>query len=90
MTDTMVRVSPNPKRLLSDEDAARIRAARVAQDEAYSEYQAAVIDALLNGASVRTVAEFTGLSTTTIQRWKADAGPRPAAEREGAASTASQ
>lgn len=70
---TVFRVSPNPKRPISDEDKERISAARSAYDHAYSEYQAAVIDALLNGAGVRAVSEFSGLAVSTVHRWKKDA-----------------
>lgn len=69
-TPTLGRVSPNPKRTLTNEDAERIRNAKRLSDAAYSDYQVAVLVALDHGAGVRAVAEFTGLSTSTIQRWK--------------------
>lgn len=69
---TVTRVSPNPRRLVGDADRERILAARSAHEDAYNEYQTAVIDAMLNGAGIRAISELTGLSTTTIQRWKTE------------------
>lgn len=71
-TATVGRVAPNPKRSLSPEDARRVQAALSRHERAYSELRQSVLDAAANGASVRTLAEFTGMSTNTISRWKAD------------------
>lgn len=71
--DTMAGMSPQHKGLIPADDQARIRAAMTAREAAYDELVAAVIDAAEHGASVRELAEFTGLSTNTITRWKRDA-----------------
>lgn len=80
MTATLQRVSPNPKRALSPEDETRIRFAMHVRDAAYEHLRRAVLDAADNGASVRVLAEFTGMSTNTISRWKADARDSEATE----------
>lgn len=72
MTATVTRVSPNPKRLVADEDRETILSAKSAHEAAYAAYQSAVL-ASLQSAGVRAVAELTGLSTNTIMRWKRDA-----------------
>lgn len=72
MTATLQRVSPNPKRLLNAADEQRIREALTARDKADEGLRSAVVDASTR-ASVRVLAEFTGMSTNTISRWKADA-----------------
>lgn len=66
-------MAPNPKRLVSDSDAERIGMARKIYEEYEGEFRAAVIDALLNGASVRAVSEVSGLSVSTVQRWGSEA-----------------
>ena len=58
--------SAGRKRLLGAEDKTRLRAALDAQVEANVELRAAVLDAVDHGASVRVLAEFTGMSTNTI------------------------
>ncbi|WP_062516501.1 helix-turn-helix domain-containing protein [Demequina gelatinilytica] len=63
-------MSPQHKGLIPATDQARIRAALAARDASYDELVAAVLDAAEHGASVRELAEFTGLSTNTITRWK--------------------
>lgn len=72
MTATVGRVSPNPKRVLSTRDEKRIREALEARDKADEDLRFAVVDASAR-SSVRVLAEFTGMSTNTISRWKADA-----------------
>lgn len=72
-TATVERVSPNPKRVLSPEDETSIRFAMHVRDAANEYVRRAVLDAASHGASVRVLAEFTGMSTNTISRWKADA-----------------
>lgn len=67
MTATVGDVSPNPKRVLSDGERERIRAALTQRDAAETELRAAVTEST---ASVRVLADFTGLSTSTVQRWK--------------------
>lgn len=69
MTATVERVSPNPKRLLDVAEAERLRAAMKLRDEAEQELRAAVTEST---ASVRVLAEFTGMSTNTISRWKSE------------------
>lgn len=69
MTATVGRVSPNPKRELTDDEAARIRNALDAADAATTELKAAITEST---ASVRVLAEFTGMSTNTISRWIAE------------------
>lgn len=73
MTATLQRVSPNPKRVLSPEDEISIRKALTRRDDAVEGVRRVVLDAVSHGASVRVLAEFTGMSTNTISRWKADA-----------------
>lgn len=70
---TVGRVSPNPKRLMSTADQVRVRDAMRARDAADEDVRRAVVEALSHGASVRVLAEFTGMSTNTISRWKANA-----------------
>lgn len=65
----------NPKRVLTAEDETRIREVLVLRDNAVESVRRAVLDAASHGASVRVLAEFTGMSTNTISRWKADAEP---------------
>jgi hypothetical protein len=65
-------VAPNPKRLLDPEDEKRIRSALSAREKATDEVRDAVLAASDHGASVRVLAEFTGMSTNTISRWKAE------------------
>lgn len=67
MTATVGGVSPNPKRVLSDGERERIRTALTQRAAADAELRAAVAE---SAASVRELAEFTGLSTSTVQRWK--------------------
>jgi len=74
VTDTVARVSPNPKRVLTPDDAETIRAAMTAHEASYERLRAAVLDAADHGAGVRALAEFTGMSTSTIQRWKNERG----------------
>lgn len=73
MTATLQRVSPNPKRLMTTADQIRVRDAMRARDAADEEVRQAVLESASHGASVRVLAEFTGMSTNTISRWKADA-----------------
>lgn len=47
----------------------RVRELMQERDEANAEYKASVL-AVAEGASIRAVAAFTGLSTNTISRWK--------------------
>lgn len=68
----MLTVS-NPKRVLGADDETRIRVALTNRDDAVEGVRRAVLDAVSHGASVRVLAEFTGMSTNTISRWKSDA-----------------
>jgi len=71
-TATVARVG-NPKRVLTDEDAAAIRAAMDEAERvrasAEDKIRAAVITAHAHGASFRVLSEFTGRSTSTITAW---------------------
>jgi uncharacterized protein YjcR len=58
---------PDP-RPISDQDADRIRAAQASVRAAQDELELAVARALLNGSSVRAVAEL-GLSPNTVQKY---------------------
>ena len=55
-------------RPVTEEDAARIRAALAGVTAAQEELERVVADALLRGASVRAVAEL-GLSPNTVQKY---------------------
>lgn len=74
MTATVRRV-PNPKRPIEPDDQEKIRRAMDNHDAAYNALQDAVRTAATNGASVRELAEFTGMSTNTISRWKREGNP---------------
>ena len=67
---TVEVVTPQHRGIISDNDQARIRAALDGRDAAEQELRAAVLTAVKNGASVRELGAFTGLSTNTISRWK--------------------
>lgn len=56
------------QRPVTGSDSARIRAALADVRRAQEELETAVADALLNGASVRSVAEV-GLSPNTVQKY---------------------
>lgn len=73
VTATVARVSPNPKRVLEPEDETAIRGAMTAARRADQAVRDAVFTAAQHGASVRSLAEFTGMSTNTIHRWKMEA-----------------
>lgn len=77
LTATVARVSPNPKRVLDPEDETAIREALTAARQADQAVRNAVLTAALHGASVRSLAEFTGMSTNTIHRWKMEARQQP-------------
>lgn len=59
-----------PRGWVPETDAARILAAMAARDASETELRAAVLDAVAHGASVRELADLTGMSPATIQRWK--------------------
>ena len=61
---------PQKRGLISDADQARIRTALQQRDEWEAALRETVVAAARNGASVRELAAFTGLSTNTISRWK--------------------
>lgn len=65
-----VRGVPQKRGLISDADQARIRTALRERDEWEAALRDSVVTAARNGASVRELAAFTGLSTNTISRWK--------------------
>lgn len=62
----------NPKRVLTAEDEQAIRDVLNRAQAVQDEVRAAVLSAHAHGASVRSLAEFTGMSTNTIMRWKKD------------------
>lgn len=72
MTATVEAVAPQKRGTLTDAEQARIRAALDAHDATYAELKAAVQAASKRGASVRELATFTGMSTNTISRWRAE------------------
>lgn len=72
MTATVERVSPNPKRVLSRADEKLLKDALAQRDWADMHLRTVVVE-LSERSSVRVLAEFTGMSTNTISRWKADA-----------------
>ncbi|MCM0622898.1 hypothetical protein [Nocardioides bruguierae] len=75
-----------PRGVVTDEDAERVLAAKQARDEAETALRAAVVVALMHGASHRELSKVSGLSTNTIQRWAREAGwPPPEARAERAA-----
>ncbi len=69
---TLRRVSPNPKRVLNRADELAILKAMDARDQADNHLRSTIVDVSAR-SSVRVLAEFTGMSTNTISRWKADA-----------------
>lgn len=72
VTATVVPVAPQKRGTLTETEQARIRAALDAHDATYAELKAAVQAASKRGASVRELATFTGMSTNTISRWRAE------------------
>lgn len=78
MTATVQRVSPNPKRPIPPDDQEAIRRAMDGHETAYAALRDAVLIAASHNASVRELAEFTGMSTNTISRWKREARDTPA------------
>jgi transposase-like protein len=70
MSATVGGVSPQNRGVIIAADQKRLRAALAARDASDQELHAAVLAAASNGASVRELAAFTGLSTNTISRWK--------------------
>jgi hypothetical protein len=68
-----VRLMVNSKRVLSAEDEQAIRNAMQVASAAQEGVRAAILTAVNHGASVRVLAEFTSMSTSTISRWKREA-----------------
>ena len=58
---------------MTDPQRRRIEKAGKTLESSQSAYRAAVVDALVEGASFAEVAKATGLSTNTLQRWKREA-----------------
>ena len=83
MTATVRPVTPQHKGIVSEQAAARLRAAMQGRDDAEAELHAAVADALKAGGSVREVMRLTGMSSETVQRWGRDGG-WPTAEQKRA------
>ena len=69
MTGTVERV-PQNRGIISEAGKKRLLAAKAKRDAGEAEYRAAVLEEAADGASVRELAAFTGLSTNTISRWK--------------------
>ncbi|WP_157534377.1 hypothetical protein [Microbacterium sp. Leaf320] len=65
-------MSPNPKRVLNRHDELAILKAMDARDEADENLRNTIVEVSAR-SSVRVLADFTGMSTNTISRWKADA-----------------
>lgn len=68
----MNAMSPQPRGTLSNDDRFAILKWKGRKAEAETRLRLAVLKAAENGASVRELAAFTGLSTNTISRWKRD------------------
>jgi len=62
-----------PRGWVLDADKARILAALAAQEQSDAEVRAAIQEATAHGASVRELATLTGLSPTTIQKYRQQA-----------------
>lgn len=60
--------------VLSDAQLRRLAKAAAKRDQAAEEYRAEVVKVLAEGGSFSEVANATGLSTNTLQRWKREAG----------------
>ena len=66
-------IAADTEQRLRNAGATRTRTRREA-DQAEEALRDAVLDALAEGASVRVVAEITGLATATVSKWKAAVG----------------
>lgn len=65
----------NQRATLSSDDLERLNNAKAAHEAAEAarlEYRQVCVE-MMSKSSVRLVAELTGLSTNTLQRWKAEA-----------------
>jgi len=69
-------MSPQPKGIIPTANAQRILEALALKSKGQAQLEAAVADALAAGASVREVAVLSGLSTTTIQKYKRTQGAK--------------
>ena len=67
-------MTPQKRGVIPDTERKRILAAMEARDSAEVELRAAVVAGLLAGGSVREMADLTGMSTNTIQRWGREGG----------------
>ena len=67
-------MTPQKRGVIPDAERARILAAMTAAKDADTELRAAVVAGLLAGGSVREMADLTGMSTNTIQRWGREGG----------------
>lgn len=66
-------MSPRPRGELSDGRGETLREFRDRAERAQAEYREEVLAALAAGGSFSWVAQETGLSTNTLQRWKKEA-----------------
>ena len=67
-------MTPQKRGVIPDAERKRILTAMTARDSAEVELRAAVVAGLLAGGSVREMADLTGMSTNTIQRWGREGG----------------
>lgn len=74
MRGYLAGVSPQKRGLIPAEHQTRLRAAQEAKAAAEVEMRAAVVEALMDGASVREIAAFLDMSTNTINRWGREGG----------------
>lgn len=72
--DTVPRVSPQKKGLVRPADADRIRRAVELKKLAELELSEAIVEAMRHGGSIREVALVSGLSDSTVLRWRAGRG----------------
>lgn len=68
-----MNVTPRPKMTPTADKYARLRELNGKKDALNAEIRGAVIDASNAGGSVRVIAEASGLSKTTVQKYIAEA-----------------
>lgn len=73
---------PQTRGDLTPKQSDRLAAAMKGVEDAEIERELAVADALKGGASIRAVSEFTGLSTTTVQKYGHKHGWPTATQRQ--------
>lgn len=70
---TIARVA-RPRGEVTPEQATRLERARMSAEVAQHIYRSEVVAVLTEGASFAEVSKATGLSKTTLQKWKREAG----------------